>query len=89
MRAASRFDQRNCDRLPLAILIVGAGGFFGAYLCEQNLLPGNKPLFGYFGKGGYNAASLDGRGSLQKLHSCNPVAAEVSTNRTLGRLFLK
>ena len=57
-----------------------------AQLTRQIFASENKPLFGYIGKGGYNAASLDGRGSLQKPRGRNQFAAKAHGIRTLGRL---
>lgn len=57
-----------------------------AQLTRQIFASENKPLFGYIGKGGYNAPSLDGRGSLQKLRGRNKFAAKAHGIRILGRL---
>jgi hypothetical protein len=58
-------------------------------LSRQNFASENKPLFGYITKGGYNAASLDERGSLQKLRGRNQFEAKVSENRTLRAAGMK
>jgi hypothetical protein len=63
-----------------------SGGAIFAQLSGQFFASENKPLFGYISKGGYNAARLDGRGSLQKLRGRNQFATKVEENRTLGRL---
>jgi hypothetical protein len=46
----------------------------------------NKPLFGYFGKGGYNAASLEDVEDCKNFHRRNQLGAKVNENCTLGPL---
>ncbi len=58
-------------------------------LSGQILAPENKPLFGYFGKGGYNAASLEDVEVCKNLHSRNQLGAKSVKTVVRGGLIEK